>query len=76
VQLRPLLEQGEIEAAIRERAIAGRVAADLRQAEAKPVKARKRGRVRAHEGEIAYPRHRVCSGAPMCLRHPARMRCD
>src|SRR5260370_32287141 len=47
VQLRPLLEQSEIEAAVREGDIARIGATDLFHAEATPVKARERGRLRA-----------------------------
>jgi hypothetical protein len=55
VQMRPLLEQGEIEAPVGEADIARRAAADFAETEAADVKVGERSRLRAQQGEIAYP---------------------
>lgn len=78
VQLRPLLEQGEIEAAVREADVARIRAPQLFHAETAAVEARERGRLRAQDGEIADARHlsQLCSDEWCAFRHQHESRRD
>src|SRR5258708_25764993 len=57
VQLRPLLEQSEVEAAVREGDVTPAGAPDLPHAAPAPIEAPERRRLRAQHADVAYTPH-------------------